>query len=83
MDAWEGSLDELGATVAANPTTGTVYITLHVDAVSLAAAFGTAYERAAVTGLQPIAAEVVSWTEHEDRTAMFSTPPGEPSRTAD
>jgi hypothetical protein len=36
MDAWEGSLDDLGATVAANPTTGTVCITLHVDAVSLA-----------------------------------------------
>lgn len=72
MDRWEDGLTHLDGTVAANPAAGTVSITLHVESVSLAAAFSTAYEHAAITGLQPIAAEVVSWTEHEDRAAMFS-----------
>ena len=72
MDRWEDGLANLDGTVAANPATGTVGITLHVESVSLAAAFSTAYERAAITGLQPIAAEVVSWTEHDDRAAMFT-----------
>lgn len=72
MDRWEDGLAKLDGTVAANPAAGTVSITLHVESVSLAAAFSTAYERAAITGLQPIAAEVVSWAEHEDRAAMFS-----------
>lgn len=72
MDRWEDGLAKLDGTVAANPAAGTVNITVHVESVSLAAAFSTAYERAAITGLQPIAAEVVSSTEHEDRAAMFS-----------
>ena len=50
-------------------------ITLHVDAASLAAALVTAVERAAITILHPITAEVVSWNEHKDRAAMFSDIP--------
>lgn len=72
MDSWEDGLANLDATVAANPAAGTLSITLHVESVSLTAAFSTAYERVGMTGLQPIAAEVVSWPEHDDRAAMFS-----------
>ncbi len=78
MDSWEYGLANFDETVTTNPAAGTVGITLHVDAASLATASVTAVERAAITILQPITAEVVSWNEHKDRAAMSS---GIPART--